>query len=65
MCDLGCGPGHAARFLGNVGVTLFSLDFSRRMIERVRQLSPDDLDVTLRGIAAFYVAVNHPDINPC
>jgi SAM-dependent methyltransferase len=72
VCDLGCGPGQVARYLRDVGSTVFGLDLSRRMLEQARRLNPDvqfregnmmslDLpDGTLAGIAAFYAIVNIP-----
>jgi len=72
VCDLGCGPGHIARYLRDAGTTVFGLDLSARMIEQARLLSPDipfregdmmALDVpdgALAGIAAFYAIVNMP-----
>jgi SAM-dependent methyltransferase len=72
VCDLGCGPGHIARFLRDAGTDVFGLDLSPQMIAHAQRLSPDiefregnmlalDLaDDTLAGIAAFYVIVNIP-----
>jgi SAM-dependent methyltransferase len=72
VCDMGCGPGHVARYLRRAGVTMFGLDLSPQMIEQARQLSPDisfqvgDMaalgleDETLAGIVAFYAIVNIP-----
>ncbi len=72
VCDLGCGPGHIARFLRDAGVDVFGLDLSLQMIAQARRLSPgiefregnmlalDLADDTLAGIAAFYVIVNIP-----
>ena len=72
VCDVGCGPGHVARYLRNAGVTVFGLDLSPRMLEQARQLNPgirfqegnmlalDLPDATLAGIAAFYAIVNIP-----
>jgi SAM-dependent methyltransferase len=72
VCDMGCGPGHVARYLRDAGATVFGLDLSPRMLEQARQLSPDisfregnmmalDLqDGTLVGICAFYAIVNIP-----
>jgi SAM-dependent methyltransferase len=71
-CDMGCGPGHVARYLRDVGATVFGLDIAPRMVEQARQLNPDisfregdmlELDIpdgTLAGIAAFYAIVNIP-----
>jgi SAM-dependent methyltransferase len=72
VCDMGCGPGQVARYLRDVGATVFGLDLSPKMLEQARQLSPDiqfregnmlalDLqDGRLAGIAAFYAIVNIP-----
>ena len=72
VCDMGCGPGHVARFLRDAGATVFGLDLSPRMLEQARRFNPDisfregdmtclDLkDETLAGIAAFYAIVNIP-----
>lgn len=72
VCDMGCGPGHVARYLRDVGATVFGLDLSPRMLEEARRLNPDisfrqgnmlalDLDDgKLAGIAAFYAIVNIP-----
>jgi ubiquinone/menaquinone biosynthesis C-methylase UbiE len=72
VCDMGCGPGHVARYLRETGVMVFGLDLSPKMLEQARQLSPDiqfregnmmalDLpDGTLVGITAFYAIVNIP-----
>jgi len=75
VCDMGCGPGHVARYLGDAGVTVFGLDLSPRMLEEARQLNPDisfrlgnmlalDLpDGSLAGIVAFYAIVNIPQLS--
>lgn len=72
VCDLGCGPGHIARYLRDAGTNVFGLDLSPRMIEEARRLNPDisfrvgdmmALDVpdgSLAGIVAFYAIVNTP-----
>jgi ubiquinone/menaquinone biosynthesis C-methylase UbiE len=72
ICDMGCGPGHIARFLHDAGTNVFGLDLSSRMIEEARRLNPEisfrqgnmlalDLpDASLAGIAAFYAIVNLP-----
>jgi SAM-dependent methyltransferase len=71
-CDMGCGPGQIARYLRDLGATVFGLDLSPKMIEQARQLNPDilfrvgnmlalDLPAnSLAGIAAFYAIVNIP-----
>jgi SAM-dependent methyltransferase len=72
VCDMGCGPGHVARYLCDAGASVFGLDLSPRMLEQARRLNADipfregnmmslDLaDGTLAGIAAFYAIVNIP-----
>ena len=72
ICDMGCGPGHVARYLRDAGAKIFGLDLSPQMLEQARKLNPDisfregnmlalDLpDGSLAGIAAFYAIVNIP-----
>jgi len=72
ICDLGCGPGHIARFLHNAGADVFGLDLSPGMLEEARRLNPQlafrqgnmlalDLpDNSLAGIVAFYAIVHLP-----
>jgi len=72
ICDMGCGPGHVARYLRDAGATVFGLDLSRGMLEQARSLNPGILfrqgnmmaldipDETVAGIAAFYAIVNIP-----
>jgi SAM-dependent methyltransferase len=72
VCDMGCGPGHVARYLRAAGASVFGLDLSAGMLEQARKLNPDipfregnmlSLDIadgTLGGIAAFYAIVNIP-----
>jgi ubiquinone/menaquinone biosynthesis C-methylase UbiE len=72
VCDMGCGPGHIARYLSDTGTTVFGLDLSPQMIAQARRLNPhisfregdmtalDIPDDTLAGIAAFYSIVNMP-----
>ncbi len=72
ICDLGCGPGHVARFLSDAGAPVFGLDLSLRMLQEGRALNPGlsfvqgDMtclglgDGALAGVAAFYAIVNIP-----
>src|SRR6516164_2514630 len=72
VCDMGCGPGHVARYLRDAGTPVFGLDLSPKMVQEAGQLSPDvqfregnmmalDLpDRMLAGITAFYAIVNIP-----
>jgi SAM-dependent methyltransferase len=41
VCDVGCGPGHVARYLYERGVDVFAIDLSPRMIELAAQLNPE------------------------
>src|SRR4051812_42139384 len=40
VCDIGCGPGHVARYLHERGVQVSGIDLSREMIDRARRLNP-------------------------
>jgi SAM-dependent methyltransferase len=72
-CDMGCGPGHVARYLHDAGATVFGLDLSSSMIDQARRLNPgisfregDMLALhlegeSLAGITAFYAIVNIPE----
>jgi SAM-dependent methyltransferase len=72
VCDMGCGPGHVARYLRDAGASVFGLDLSPGMLKQARKLNPDipfregnmlALDIpdgTLAGVAAFYAVVNIP-----
>jgi trans-aconitate methyltransferase len=41
VCDMGCGPGHVARYLHDVGIDVFGLDLSPGMLEQARRLNPE------------------------
>jgi SAM-dependent methyltransferase len=70
VCDMGCGPGHVARYVQGLGVKVFGLDISPAMVEQARRLNPgiqfqvgdmlalDQPDGTLAAIVAFYAIVN-------
>jgi SAM-dependent methyltransferase len=70
VADLGCGPGHVARYLHEQGVTVLGLDLSPGMVEVARSLHPgldfrvDDMtrlqlaDASLAGIVSFYSIVH-------
>ena len=40
VCDMGCGPGHVARYLQSLGANVFGLDISPAMAEQARRLNP-------------------------
>ena len=70
VADLGCGPGHVARYLQEQGVTMLGIDLSEQMIEVARRLNPgidfrvgdmrrlDLPDGALAGAVAFYSIVH-------
>jgi len=70
VADLGCGPGHVARYLHDQGVRMLGIDLSPQMIDSARERSPDiefrvgdmrtlDLsDGALAGIVAFYSLIH-------
>jgi SAM-dependent methyltransferase len=71
-CDLGCGPGHVARYLHEQGVDVCGIDLSPAMVERARRLTPavdfrqgdmmalEATDESWAGIAAFYSIIHIP-----
>jgi SAM-dependent methyltransferase len=70
VADLGCGPGHVARYLQEQGVTVVGIDLSPEMVRvatdlhpgiefRIGDMSRLDLpDASLVGIVAFYSIVH-------
>jgi len=78
VCELGCGPGHVARYLHDRGVDICGIDLSPGMLEQARKLNPaiefrqgnmlalDVEDGTWAAIVAFYSIVHIPraDILP-
>jgi SAM-dependent methyltransferase len=72
VLDVGCGPGHIARYLSDHGVKAEGLDFSLKMVELARKLNPGlefragDMrvlkasDGSLAGIVAFYSVIHIP-----
>ena len=71
-CDLGCGPGHVARYLRGRGVEVIGVDLSPAMVGTARALNPgiefrqgdmrslDVEDGAWAGIAAFYSLIHIP-----
>src|SRR5262245_66538066 len=41
VCDLGCGPGHVARYLRDLEINVFGIDLSEGMIESVGRVNTD------------------------
>lgn len=72
ICDLGCGPGHVARYLHQRGVHVIGVDLSPVMVRHAQSLNPgiefrqgdmQSLDVddgAWGGIAAFYSIIHIP-----
>jgi SAM-dependent methyltransferase len=70
VADVGCGPGHIARYLHDQGVTVVGIDLSPAMISSARRLNPGlefrvgDMrelefpESSLAGIVAFYSIVH-------
>jgi len=71
-CDMGCGPGHVARYLHEQGVQVCGIDLAPAMVEQARRLTPgiefrqgdmmalDAPDGIWAGIAAFYSIIHIP-----
>jgi SAM-dependent methyltransferase len=72
ICDLGCGPGHVARYLHGQGAEALGVDLSPVMVEVARRLNPaisfqpgnmlalEVEDNAWGGIAAFYSIIHIP-----
>ncbi len=72
VCDIGCGPGHVARYLHDRGVLVTGIDLSTAMVDRATTLNPgiefkqgdmrslDVEDGAWGGIAAFYSIIHIP-----
>jgi ubiquinone/menaquinone biosynthesis C-methylase UbiE len=70
VADLGCGPGHIAKYLHSQGVEMCGIDISPEMIRIAKEMSPevdfkagdmlslDAADESLAGIVAFYSIVH-------
>lgn len=70
VADLGCGPGHVAKYLNQQGVSVFGIDFSPNMVVEAQKLCPDlefrvdnmrELsveDASLVGVVMFYSIVH-------
>jgi SAM-dependent methyltransferase len=74
VADLGCGPGHVARYLHDQGVGVVGIDLSPEMVRVAAGLNPglqfrvgdmrqpDIPDASLAGVVAFY-AIVHFDVS--
>ncbi len=72
VCDMGCGPGHIARYLADRGLEMIGVDLSPGMLAQAAALNPDiefhrgnmleldQADQSWAGIAAFYSIIHIP-----
>ncbi len=72
VLDVGCGPGHVARYLHGRGVEVAGVDLSPGMVREATRLNPgvsfrtgdmtalDLPDGSLAGVVAFYSVINLP-----
>jgi ubiquinone/menaquinone biosynthesis C-methylase UbiE len=70
VCDLGCGPGHVARYLKDHGANVCGVDLSASMIQHATQRNPnlsfykgdmralDFPPASFAGIVAFYSLIH-------
>ena len=70
VCDIGCGPGHSARYLQDKGIPTCGLDLSGSLLAEAKRLNPDISFVqgnmlalplaneSLGGIVAFYSIIH-------
>ena len=72
VCDMGCGPGHVARYLHDRGIDVFGIDLSPGMVTQAQQLNPgiefkqgnmlalEAKSETWGAIVAFYSLIHIP-----
>ncbi len=72
VCDIGCGPGHVARYLQERDVDVCGVDLSPAMVERAKRLNPRiefqqgnmmELEASVgawAGLVAFYSLIHIP-----
>jgi len=70
VCDLGCGPGHIARYLRDRGVDACGIDLSSEMVRCAQRLNSDIPfevgnmlalplpEASLAGVACFYAIIH-------
>lgn len=68
--DFGCGPGHTAQYLKNLGIEISGLDLSEKILEQARSIHPGidfrkgnilELEFendSIAGVVAFYAIVH-------
>jgi SAM-dependent methyltransferase len=74
VCDLGCGPGHVAAFVADLGIDVIGIDLSAGMVAQARHRYPsltfargdmtslDLADEALGGIVCFYALIHIPRV---
>ncbi len=74
VCDLGCGPGHVASFLADLGADVIGCDRSRGMVAQARLHRPSlaifqgDMSAlglrpgSLGGVVCFYALIHIPRV---
>lgn len=72
IIDVGCGPGHIARYLSGMGLNVFGIDISEKCIEIARRENPgmkfgvmdmanlEMADESVDGIVSFYSIIHTP-----
>jgi SAM-dependent methyltransferase len=70
VCELGCGPGHVAKYLHDRSVDVQGIDLSPEMVQQARRLHPgisfregdmlalDVVDGAFAGVVSFYAIVH-------
>ncbi|MCH6160392.1 class I SAM-dependent DNA methyltransferase [Streptomyces marispadix] len=73
VADLGCGPGRVTAHLRELGLSVYGVDLSPRMVELARETNPDlrfdegtmtaldQADRSLAGILAWHSVIHTPD----
>jgi SAM-dependent methyltransferase len=73
VADLGCGPGRVTAHLHELGLSVYGVDISPRMVELAREARPDlrfeegtmtalaQADGTLAGIVAWHSVIHTPE----
>ena len=73
ICDLGCGPGHVARYVSEINPSVFGLDLSAGMLREAHASHPEIIFLAgnmlelplasekLSGIIAFYSIIHLDD----
>jgi len=72
ICDVGCGPGHIAKYIHDKGLNIFGVDISEKCVEVAKRENPgvqfrvmdmahlDLADESVDGIISFYSIIHTP-----